>query len=555
MKCALARPFALAVLLSALALRTQAQVDEAARLVPADATILVRFQSFQDAVELVHDFAPLGGETPLTLDVATLLTMMQVPGDHAAIDAARPVYLALAIDPNAMQPATTWVLPVRDAAGFQRPLAELDGLLKAAVLGGYVGVSMAPNYAASAAPSPLAARLRPGIAAVHLDLATLVALYRPLIDMGLDMAESELAAMASQPGAMPQMQPLLEAYLEAGRTILDSAEALDVALEVEGRRLAFRTDFVAKAGSELDGWTIESGADLAQLAGCIDPTASMQFLSNASLGALIERFESMISVVTEIYPEPFRGEMERLVQMQSEVAALLEPGLAASFDFGDNGVRGTYVLRSSKPAEVLAKLETVLGGMGQPGAFVRFSAPERLSLGGIDARSWQMTPDYDALQSLVDAMAVEQGAAGAVAFDREEFRRLMAAMYGENLRLTAAHFNERVALIVSAEDDVLAASLAWLQEPATPSPDLARAVQRLEPGAAGFVYRIDFARMMSGVMDAAGAMIPGPIPDFPDQPFAFDFWGAVHGRTWSGGIATNMDELLDFVDAMSALEK
>jgi hypothetical protein len=127
-------------------------------------------------------------------------------------------------------------------------------------------------------------------------------------------------------------------------------------------------------------------------------------------------------------------------------------------------------------------------------------------------------------------------------------------MYGRDLRVVAAQHADRVALVVCGDDEYLRSALLRLKEPAAASTGLARATRGFQPGAAGFVYRVDFGSVMAGMFGAMSQVLPIPIEDLPDRPITFDFWGAVRGRTWSGGMATSMDELMAFVRSMKELE-
>src|SRR5262245_36989887 len=92
--------------------------DDAARLVPADATLLVRLDSLQGWNELVRTFA-VADDALASYDLQRVLNQFQSGGGKAAepqsplpvLDPARPLYLALAF-PAGATPAGTLVAPV-----------------------------------------------------------------------------------------------------------------------------------------------------------------------------------------------------------------------------------------------------------------------------------------------------------------------------------------------------------------------------------------------------------------------------------------------------------
>jgi hypothetical protein len=529
-----------------------AQTEDAARLVPGGASVLVRIESAQVLNELVRGFAPLSAELA-SFDLQAKLDEMRGPGsdpaEAPALDPALPLYFAVGFDP-ASGPVLTFVAPVTNGKPFHFP-GPLGAQEHDVQLGTYTGVSTAASYAAAAAPSPLVAALRPGVVSVHFDLAALLQLYRPFLDMGLAQAEASLDQMPSD--ELPfDPQPMMEAYLGAARTILDSAEALDLAVQKSGDEIALQLDFHARAGSALDGWASGKRADLAQLAGYADPQSSFQGVFNGNWGELFERFEGFMDSVVEVYPEPLRADMQALLGMNTQLAPLLEPGLAYSFDIGGEGMRGAYVVRSEKPAEVAAAIEKMLRQLDHPGGFLHVGAPERFPVDGFEARVLPLTLDYGAILQTI-AAAAPAGAQGAPGMSQpapEEFQRMMEAVYGRTPRLALAQHGERVGVAVASNDAYLRDALARLKAPATPGPKLQRLLERAAPGSLAFLYHLDFGRTMGQMFEAFSGFMPGPALPLPADPFSLDLWGSIHERTWSGGFAMDVEELIDFVRAM-----
>jgi len=543
-------PFFAAFALSAPApsVALASQENDAAWLVPADATVLVRLESAQAWNELVRAFAPLAGEGAATHDLQAVLDSMgtaPVPGSQAAlprIDPARPVYVAVSLDPSSGQ-TFTLVAPVTNGQPFR--FSPAFGPTTNVVRGSYTGASNRAGYAASASPNPRLAALRPGLVSVHLDLATLIATYRPMIDMGLAQFEMMLDQTPSDDEMPFDVQPLMEVYLGAARALVDGADALDLQLEKRGDELALRLDYLEREEREPAGMV----ADVVPFLGTIDPSSSAQVVLTGKWTEVLALFDSVTEAMVDVYPEPLRSDVQRLLRFPSEMDALLLPGLVVGFDFGAEGVHGSYVMRSSQPAELQAKLEALVRELDHEGGLLSVGTAERLVIEGLEARVLPLEIQHEAM---LHALAEMSAASGGLPPEAEnQFRATMETIYGRDLRLAMVPRGELLAVCVAGDDSGLRAHVARLKTPAAPSPKLVRLVQHIPRGALGFAYQLDFGRSMGQVFQALQGVLPGAVA-FPDQEASFGFWGATGGRTWSGGMVMRLDELIAFGQALEA---
>ncbi len=529
---------ALAVLQVAQQARPVSAEESAARLVPAEATILIRFESVAALLDLVHAFGPIGGEPVASLGPEMLLGAMQLPFAPSAVDGGRPIYLALTLDPEMPVPVLTQVVPVADARPFSEVASRTGG--KVVQAGGYAGISSSPSYAASAVPSPLVLGLRPGVVSAHLDLATLTRLYRPMIDAGLAQFETALE-QSPEAAQMPiDLQPLMTMYAGAGRAVVDSAETLDLALERRGDELALALDLRVHEGSAMDGWGSDERVDLASLAGRVDATSSFQMTLSANWSELCERFGGLWSTVLAVYPAPLRADIEKALEAQESLSALLLPGMAACGDFGPGGMRFAYVMRCSKPEEFVSGIEALAARFDGQGGCLRLHDPEPLEVEGLAAKSWRVEIDFETI-------------ARATAEDVDLASRLPAmleSIYGKDLRLALAREGQLVAIALSSDEGFLRASMARLcQAPGSPPAGLARALQRTGGSVPSLTYRFDFGRLLGQMGSTFTALDGQSSVAYPEKPLAITVWGAIQGRTWSGGTDLNLRELLDYVQA------
>lgn len=535
-----------ACLVSSVPARPARQEGDAARLVPADSAILVRVESVRALNELVRVFAPVAGPEAARFDLQARLDSMAVEEEPGAprslplLAPDRPLFMAF----GTQGMAPTLVAPVTNGVPFRFHPTFGGGGELCVPLGNYTGVSLAPGYAASTAPNPLVAALRPGLVSVHVDLAGVIAAYRPLIDMGLRQFEASLDQFPSD-GPF-DVQPLMEQYLAFARGLLDTAVSLDFVLAREGGELVVRCDYVESVERPAFGPV----GDVEGLLGYVDPASALQFAFNGKWTETLVLFEDFVDAGLEMYPASVRADLRQLLAAQRALDPLLAPGLVMGFDLGAEGMRGSYVMRSTRPGELLAALEALLRGLDHPHGLLSVGAAERLVVGGLEARVLPVEIHYEELlQTITDAS--EDGETSEVG---PQLRQSLETLYGRDLRMALAVRGELVALCFGSGEAGLRASLERLSAPASSAPVLARLLGRLDRGALAFVYHLDFGQTMQQMLAALRGLMPGPMA-FPSGPFAMDFFGARHERTWSGGMSVSVTELIDFARALAAVEQ
>jgi len=543
------------VALAALALASAPALaqDEAARLVPADAAVLVRFESVEGVLALVHAFDSLQ-EAPVPLDANLLLSGLGVLGDVSAVDAKHPLYFALSFDAKSMGPMQTWVVPTTDPVAYLKPVSELGALMPSASLGSYVGLSQNPGYAAAAAPSALATRLAPGLVSAHVDLGALMTLFGPMIQMGLTQAEQMIDTMPVDPNVPIDVQPMMESYFAGLRVALDSAQGLDFAIERAGDHLGFSSAFTARAGSALDGWESPERIDLAALSGLVDPKSSGQMVLAVDWQAFMKRFGSFLDAAIDMYPAALADDLDRMLTAQEEVMALLQPGLAVDFDIGPDGIRAAYVLRSQKPAEVVAAVEKAVAGFTEKPGFLRMEGPARVTVEGLEARTWKMKIE---IERLMDALQVEEP---GMTVDGNGVspspQAILDRLYGSDLRVGLVTKGEYVLLAIGNGDAFLDAPVRRLNAPTAAGPAVARLLQRSGGGTPSLVYHLDLGQGLGQIMNSVQSLVPAFPGTFtwPDQPLTLDAWGSIRGPVWSWGTSVSLAEILGFARAMRALD-
>lgn len=532
------------IALAALLLSTPlpVQTEDAARLIPADATILVRFDSLSGLADLANSFvAAVGMEE--RLDAATMVAQMKCPLDASALDLGKPIWFAVAIDPAAPVPAMTWVAAVKDAVAAKRLQEELHGgpydLL---FQGEFVGFSMRPDYAAAAEPSPLVAAMAPGLVSLHVDLGALMQAFGPVLDMGLQQArmQMESTALEQETGGF-DLAPLMESYFDGIEVALGSVQSLDVALERRGDRLAMTTSLLARPDSAMDGWESDVRVDLARLAGHLHEEDSLQMLGAWDWADFQRRFGSFIEAALDAYPPELSTQLGKVWDEQVALADELLPGVASSVRFGAQGVEGVYALRAKDPAKVVARLGEILASFTAPENVFSFEAQEPLVDGERRAVLWRMRMDWDALARLAPE-------------DSDELKELFEKIYGSEALIGLVASADEVVVLFGTAASVREA-FGRSGHPTPLRPALARLLERSGGGTPSFAYTFDFGRLMASMRDLMSVISPDEMPPMPGGPMEIGYWFSIRGALWSGGMETDLQQVRAFVKAMADLEE
>jgi len=329
--------------------------DTVAALAPSDAQMVVQCASAARLAAIAQLAGKAAPPDPLAMLCAT------VGMDAAQVDRTKPLAIAFTYSAQA-PPELTFILPCADPATFA---AAYKG--HSATQGGYVALSTAATPAA--AGSRLPAALPAGDLSARVDLAAIVALYRPLIDQGLAGARAFTAQMAKASPGPVDISSMFDMYFTAVEKVVASAEGLDLALTRRDDGVVdLDLTFTAKAGSALDLKT-EGRPSLRALADELPPdfpcTAFLRFDWSSYMGWMSGFFDSLIESMPEDRREAFRANLKR---SEAALSALGHEG-AFSFDLGAEGMRAVMVYRSPDPEtyvnEYVAQLRApVLGEMG-----------------------------------------------------------------------------------------------------------------------------------------------------------------------------------------------
>lgn len=518
------------------------QAEDAGRLIPADATVLVRFDSLSALADLANAFASAAGETA-RLDAGQILTAMQCPLDVAALDLGRPVWFAVAIDAAAPVPSMTWVAAVKDAPAARQLEADLQGgPFEPVFQGEFVGFSMRPGYVAADQANPLLAAMAPGLVSVHVDLGRLMQAFGPILDMGMQQArmQAESAVLEQETGGL-DLAPLMESYFDGIDMVLASAQSLSLAVEHRGDRQALTSSLLVRAGSPLDGWESDTRVDLAHLAGYLHEQDSIQMVGAWDWADFQRRFGSFVEAALEAYPDELATQLGAIWDEQVALAGELLPGVAASVRFGSQGIEGVYALRARDPAKVIARMGEILAGIEAPESAFSFEPLESLEAGERTATRWRMRMDWDAFARLAPE-------------DSGKLREIFEKTYGKELQVGMVTAGEDLVVLFGSDSSVRNAF-----EHGAPGrslrPALARLLERSGGGTPSFAYILDLGRLTSSIGELVAAVSPDEAVPLPQGPMELGYWFSVRGALWSGGIETDLEQLRGFVRELRDLDE
>jgi hypothetical protein len=525
--------------LLAFAFQTPAQTAAAvtlADLVPKNTVAFVQAPSLERAAKFVQrlqsTFEPKPGPQ---LDGAKLLAMLSIPADPSAVDFTKPVGVCLVLEagPGA-QPLPTLLIPVSDGEKITKSLQQPGAPWKAVVKGGYacIGMGMAPEL--PSAPAKIARGLPEGEIAARLDLKTLIAQYREQIDEGLNAVEEQGGAMAaSQSVAGINPAPMMGAYVDILRDFIDSAETLDLGLRLEGDGLELGMALVNAEGSAFSDLGSKEKTGARSLGSLLDPNASVSAVFGMDMVAMMKRFQPLLDVVPDMYPETLRPAMKQLFGHMGEFYGLMGTSMAGSFDFAPDGVRYSAFLDCKDPAKLLGLYHEMLKSM--PG-FGSEELPAR-EVDGAKVSGFHMKMDLAEL-------AKQMGGKAPAEAELDQMDQMMKKLFGpDGMTLRVATKDGKTAVVIGGGDDYLHATLARMSAKHETPAFVARGLAQVGDLNPCFVIHYDLGRMMEGLKNTMGDIIPGGFGAMPSMALTISAWGGVDGRTWRGALGCNLAEL------------
>ncbi len=545
----------LACQLSAVAQQSSDLPPDFARLVPKEAVVFVRLSSLDELAAPIERlraaFAP--GEKR-----ATPLYMLEEAGffgDPKLVDTKAPLGLALIVSPEAPQPSPVIIVKTAEPESF---IASLEPPWRdaTAVSGSFVSMSLGAT-SPSDEPKRLLQGLPEGLLVARIDLATLIETFRPLIDMGLLQAESMLASPQS---IVPfDFGGFFQYFIEFAADFLDSAQSLDLELDVDGTAVELSGTLTVFEGSPLAECARPEAFDYRELAARLDPSAFFQVATTFDTSEYMEQELELYASMLEWAAEQHKLPRELAEAGRTIIAALkeLQPNLGdaslTSFDIGATGVRGSLAYRSPDPEAVVRDLGALFDHPALSKIGIRIGEPTTIELLGTAVALRRANVDLDSLMLVVPEPERPH------AEELETAGRVLEALLGpDGLQIALGPLGDWVTCVIGGDDAYLTEVVERFSKPSSSVPAiLAPAVDRLQGANPGFFFRYDVGKLMDGIDEVGLALAIDPeTEELGPGPTGVSFpllgWAGIDGRCWKGGTLLDLDALVRFAQASGA---
>ena len=487
-----------------------------ASLVPTDATALVRISSVENWEGIASRLrADASTSLPDALGMLTGLLGLE----SSAVERGRPLFLCINLQPGMAPPLLTLIAPVKDPGAIPNAAATANG---------YVALSQLPEYEAGG--SPLPGKLLDGDLSARCDLAKVVTVYRPMIDMTLNGLEQVMAVAAAQSGAGGEgFGDVAAGISEWAQGIVDSAGTLDMVVNHDDGVFDLQLASTPKKGSKAG--EVRARSRLVEISRYLPQDMPVTFLARFDAAALNRLFMPIVSAMAEALPVEERKAMEDYANRINEIGKLLSDNWAMAMDFGKHGFSFALVGTSSDAQAYVTAYQELVTSPALESMGMAFTSGAPRKVAGTQVYSLRMS---------IDAKTYAEFAGGQAA----GMEPAMAAMFGK----------DGLALELAAKDNLIFIATGKLMdgmlEADKPAAWLERAAREIG-GELSFLARVEMRGFMHGISELMEKMMPMmPAPTFPkggDLPVLL--YGTVDGRIYRAGATADIGKLSAFFRA------
>ncbi|MCC7013942.1 MAG: hypothetical protein IT454_15405 [Planctomycetes bacterium] len=522
-------------------------VDRLVDLLPADAFLVVRAESIHGLLEGANQLMGKKADDPTRLSTQTLLEGLEpdVAQIAAQIDVHRPAGLALRFGAGD-QPVLWLALPTSDAEALAKGLV-LDGLskqLSVIAAGDYVVAASEANVQIPLGGCAAIGQLEHTDLAAQLDIAAVLAKFRPLVDMGLDSAEGALEESSEAE------QLAAEEYFDLTRDILDSARTLRLALDSQLDTIRATGELTVAEGSALAKLFGGTRRNLSSAGALLDPRAAFSYVSMSDPRNVGARQLQWTEAIAGAVP----GKLQGLMQLEIDAWRAMLPkttGLSVTnLDFALEGLRASSFVESTDPAGLVGDVQRVLGSPALAELGLRIEGPAQREVSGVTWTEYRMNMDLETIARFVDEDAVISPE------DRAQAEKALQIFLGDGgLRVGIATV-ERFLVTRVGGDDTFARSTVSRIGGSAGSFDsgLVHALDQTQQVQAAWLMHLDVGHIMNQFADLAsslGQSIDMPVELVGDS-FPLTVHAAVDGVRWRGGLELDARDLARFVQALEA---
>lgn len=511
-----------------------------AALVPSDAVALLQLRSAREfaaefesiRVLIAPDAQPVLAHEVLSdaLEGALEGELNSVPVDFPGLDSSQPAGLALSMDSSVLPTVLTLILPTSEPEALAALFARGQNNVSATASGTYVAVRIGAGQAPAGEPSALLEDFPPGLISARADLAALLVSYRPLIDIGMvAMAEAMRTEMQSEPTMPFDPAEMVDWYLGVVRGAMDSAERLDLALDLGDARVGLVMSLRSKEGSPLARLSRSERVDYAALAGRLDQDAAALVVACYSQARLLEKFSGMFDAMTqaikeqEDVPPEVAAAMADYFQAMREIAPRMGREIAISYDIGAGGIRVATDIGAPDPADLASRMTDFMRSPSLATLGILAGPEARGELAGQPAILWKQTIDKERFLKFAQAESLGESNFGELIFGHD------------GIEMALLPCPKRLSVLAGGDAAWREQAALRLTEGGAADAALLRALEPLAHSNPGMFMRVDFRPFMELGMGAPSAS-KGP-------PLRFTLYWGLDGRDLVAGFGTDLESI------------
>lgn len=487
-----------------------ALTPDIAALVPNDAVVLVHVTSFDTLQRKVDEIARAADAEGA--DVSRTLEMSGIPDE--LVDRGKPLAVAVSLLDMGQQkmPAPTFIVPVTDP---DQAKSSTQGI--AGSSGSHVAVTMGRQP--DTGSNTLARELPAGDISIRVDLRSLLAAYRPMLE-GFLSADG-LAALDPSAALDTSQKKIVDNMLGWVRSFLDGPETLDAVVRIADGQVRLHFKLTGAAGSALD--VGPGGQSVIALGKCLPPgDHPMVALVRGDMSSVMEMASMAQEAMIDQAPEENREAMREYLKLSREAYALMGQSLAFAGSFGDDGLQIAGIAEPTDPDAYVAKYHELLGKSEAARGFgVRMAEKRSVDVEGVSLTETRVVFDLEEMAKTDPPMPPAA---------QKSMDAMLGALFGEDgMRTSLGKVGRRVLYSMGGneafrKDAVLAAKAGSTRLGGTAGKLLAQAPDNLSC----FVY-LDLRHLMrwaAEMMVGAGLPVTMQVGDGAAVPLWFSLRSA-----------------------------
>ena len=524
-------------------------------LVPDDATILLvtrPLAELEDAASSI--IAEVDPEMAAAVSVDMLLAQALPPGfDATAIDRTRP--LGLAVGPIAMapDPQPYFLIPTANPDAIKSALPMGGEGFPTRISEGYLGITMGREYGVSTGSSELLTRVPAGLLGLTVDLESILADMRPVIDSTVMLARMQIEAMEGDLDAMGldqgmDLAALMDAYFDMFNGFLDSVTSMGMSLDLDDSMLDLRVEHGLAEASPMAGLAQGGGTDLSRVLPLIGDE-SFAMVAAAEWGQLMEDMDPFFALLLGAYPPEMAESLQASIDAAESLYELFGSTVAMGGNFSEDGMRISTYYVAQDQAALLARYDELMMEPYWEAIGMRYVDTKKGVLGEVELTRYTFDFDLEAMLALSGEELGEE--------ELDPIMSLMDVIYGDQLVMTFAQVGDLGVMTLGDDDEFVKAAIERASAAGGAGPaDMSRLSGLAARSHPFMSYRLDLGKLLSTILplveDSMGAPASG-IRMYEGASMPLNFYLGIDPSAWTTGVMIDLVLLAEFAAMMEAI--